>query len=80
MRSNSLFTNASSSPDLEGQRVSSAAGSGLLWHLAMSSELGQGRFHRAIALCSLVIALGASETKVGMAESLPVPSLFGGVG
>ena len=47
----------------------------------MSSELGQGSLRRAIALRSLVVALGASENKVGVAMvERCLPRFFGGVG
>ena len=45
----------------------------------MSSELGRGSLRRATALRSLVIALGTSENKVGMAERC-LPRLFGAGG
>ena len=44
----------------------------------MSSEQGCGGFCKTIALHSSVIAIWASENRVGVAKSLP--SLFGGVG
>ena len=47
----------------------------------MSSELGQGSFHRATVLCSSVIILGASENRVCVADSERcLLRLFGGVG